>query len=60
MPMDEDQGQTFHPDSKLGLQRDQDETYNLLRDRMFTHTRAYDPELLVKIGMDVDFAVFVE
>lgn len=59
--MDEDQGQTFHPDSKLGLQRDQDvQTDNLLRDRVFTHTRAYDPELLVKIGMDVDFAVFVK
>lgn len=59
--MDEDQGQTFHPYSKLGLQRDQDvQAYNLLRDRVFTHMRAYNSELLVKIGMDVDFAVFVK
>lgn len=32
------------------------QAYNLLRDQVFAHTRAYDPKLLAKIGMNVDSA----
>jgi hypothetical protein len=31
------------------------QAYGILKDRVFTHTRVYDPELLWKKGMDVDF-----
>lgn len=33
------------------------QAYRMLKDRVFAHTRAYDPELARKIGMDVDFGV---
>ena len=32
------------------------QAYTIIKDRSFVHTRAFDPELLIKIGMDKDFA----
>lgn len=32
------------------------QVYAILKDRVFGHIRAYDPNLLTKTGMDVDFA----
>ena len=31
------------------------QAYNLIKNREFIHTPAYDPELLQKIGMDTEF-----
>jgi hypothetical protein len=46
-------------DSDLDLACDREiQAYRMLKDRSFAHTRAYDPELLQKIGMDVDFRKF--
>ncbi len=43
-------------DSDLDLVDDRElQAYYMSKDREFSHTRAYDPELLKKIGMDVDF-----
>ena len=32
------------------------QAYAMLKGRSFGHTRAFDPDLLEKIGMDIDFA----
>ena len=32
------------------------QAYAIIKDRSFVHTRAFDPELLIKIGMYEDFA----
>jgi len=32
------------------------QAYNLIKDHEFIHTPAYDPDLLQKIGMDIEFA----
>ena len=32
------------------------QAYAMIKRRSFGHTRAFDPDLLEKIGMDVDFA----
>uniref|UniRef100_K3Z089 Uncharacterized protein n=1 Tax=Setaria italica TaxID=4555 RepID=K3Z089_SETIT len=41
----------------LDLQGDREkQAYAILKDRAFGHTKAYEPELLEKIGMDIDFA----
>uniref|UniRef100_K4AKP5 Uncharacterized protein n=1 Tax=Setaria italica TaxID=4555 RepID=K4AKP5_SETIT len=41
----------------LDLQGDQEkQAYTILMDRAFGHTKVYDPELLEKIGMNIDFA----
>ena len=43
-------------DTNLNLIGDQElQAYHMLKDRKFSHTRAYDPELLRKTGMDSDF-----
>uniref|UniRef100_A0A0D9YRS4 Uncharacterized protein n=1 Tax=Oryza glumipatula TaxID=40148 RepID=A0A0D9YRS4_9ORYZ len=43
-------------DSDLDLVGDREmQAYHMLKDRFFAHTRAYDPELLRKIGMNLDF-----
>ena len=39
----------------LDLQDDR-EAYAMIENRSFGHTRAFDPDLLEKTGMDVDFA----
>lgn len=39
------------------VDRQEKQTYRMLKNRSFAHTRAYDPELLRKTGMDVDFGV---
>nr|AAK13112.1 Hypothetical protein [Oryza sativa Japonica Group] len=42
-------------DADLDLVGDQEmQAYYMLKDQIFAHTRAYDPELLKKIGMDVN------
>ena len=41
----------------LNLQDDRErQAYAMIKHRSFGHTRAFDPDLLEKIGMDVDFA----
>ena len=41
----------------LDLQDDHErQAYAMIKNRSFGHTRAIDPDLLEKIGMDVDFA----
>ena len=41
----------------LDLQDDRErQAYAMIKNRSFGHTRAFDPDLLKKIGMDVDFA----
>ena len=41
----------------LNLQDDRKrQAYAMIKNRSFGHTRAFDPDLLKKIGMDVDFA----
>ena len=41
----------------LDLEGDQEtQSYNLIKDREFVHMLAYDPILLEKIGMDIEFA----
>ena len=41
----------------LDLQDDRErQAYAMIKNRSFGHTRAFDPDLLEKIGMDVDFA----
>nr|ABA95985.1 hypothetical protein LOC_Os12g08400 [Oryza sativa Japonica Group] len=43
-------------DADLDLVDDREmQAYYLLSDRKYAHTREYSPELLKKIGMDVDF-----
>nr|AAX96457.1 hypothetical protein LOC_Os11g16700 [Oryza sativa Japonica Group]ABA92602.1 hypothetical protein LOC_Os11g16700 [Oryza sativa Japonica Group] len=43
-------------DADLDLVGDRErQAYYIMKDRVFAHTRAYDPELLKKIGMDTDF-----
>ena len=43
-------------DPHLGLEGDQEmQAYNLIKNREFIHTPAYDPDLLQKIGMDTEF-----
>ena len=32
------------------------QAYNLIKNREFVHTPAYDPDLLQNIGMDIEFA----
>ena len=32
------------------------QAYAMIKNRSFGHTKAFDPDLLEKIGMDVDFA----
>jgi hypothetical protein len=32
------------------------QAYTLLKHRSFCHTKAFDPDLLIKIGIDVDLA----
>lgn len=45
-------------DSDLNLRGEREmQAYHMLKDRLFAHTRAYDPELLQKIGIDVDFCI---
>ena len=39
----------------LDLQDDR-EAYAMIENRSFGHTRAFDPDLLERIGMDIDFA----
>ena len=42
----------------LDLQDDRErQAYAMIKNRSFGHTRAFDPDLLEKIGMDVDFAL---
>ncbi|RCV42699.1 hypothetical protein SETIT_9G236800v2 [Setaria italica] len=42
--------------SYLNLQGDREkQAYTIFKDRAFGHTKAYDLELLEKIGMDIDF-----
>ena len=41
----------------LDLRDDREhQAYAMIKNRSFGHTRAFDPKLLEKIGMDVDFA----
>ena len=41
----------------LDLRDDREhQAYAMIKNRSFGHTRAFDPNLLEKIGMDVDFA----
>ena len=41
----------------LDLRNDRErQAYAMLKGRSFGHTRAFDPDLLEKIGMDIDFA----
>ena len=41
----------------LDLQDDREhQAYAMIKNRSFGHTRAFDPNLLEKTGMDVDFA----
>ena len=41
----------------LDLRDDREhQAYAMIKNRSFGHTRAFDPDLLEKIGMDVDFA----
>ena len=43
-------------DPYLDLEGDQEmQSYNLIKNREFIHTPAYDPDLLQKIGMDTEF-----
>ena len=43
--------------SYLDLQDDHErQAYAMLKHQSFGHTKAFDPDLLEKIGMDVDFA----
>nr|BAD28925.1 hypothetical protein [Oryza sativa Japonica Group] len=43
-------------DSDLDLVGDREmQAYHMLKDRLFAHIRAYDPKLLRKIGMNLDF-----
>jgi hypothetical protein len=43
-------------DSDLDLMGEREmQAYHMLKDRSFAHTRAYDPELLRKVGMDLYF-----
>jgi hypothetical protein len=40
----------------LDLEGDRElQSYALIKDRVFSHTLAYDPDLLEKIAMDADF-----
>src|SRR6185295_13217319 len=51
MEIDEDDA------SYLDLRDDRErQAYAMIKNRSFGHTRAFDPELLEKIGMDIDFA----
>ena len=51
-PMEEDDDEPH-----LNLEGDQEmQAYNLIKNREFVHTPAYDPDLLQKIGMDTEFA----
>ena len=51
MEIDEDDA------SYLDLRDDRErQAYTMIKNRSFGHTRAFDPNLLEKIGMDVDFA----
>ena len=44
-------------DPHLDLEGDREmQAYNLIKNREFIHTPAYDPDLLQKIGMDIGFA----
>ena len=44
-------------DSHLVIQGNREnQAYNLLKNRVFNHTRGFDDELLKKTGMDVDFS----
>ena len=41
----------------LDLRSDREcQAYAMIKRRSFGHTRAFDPDLLVKTGMDIDFA----
>ena len=41
----------------LDLQDDREhQAYAMIKHRSFGHTRAFDPDLLEKIGMNIDFA----
>lgn len=39
------------------VDRREKQAYQMLKDRSFAHNRAYDPKLLRKTSMDVDFSV---
>ena len=47
---------TLVSDSQLDLREAREvQAYNLLRHQAFNHTRAFDMDLLARIGMDVEF-----
>lgn len=57
VPMEEDQGE--NPDTDPDVENDHEkQTYVNLKDWVFTQTRAYDPDQLIKTSMDVDFNVW--
>lgn len=57
VPMEEDQGE--NPDTDPDVENDHEkQTYVNFKDWVFTQTRAYDPDQLIKTGMDVDFNVW--
>ena len=42
----------------LNLQDDHErQAYTMIKNRSFGHTRAFNPDLLEKIGMDIDFTL---
>ena len=42
--------------SRSKLKNREHQAYAMIKNRSFGHTRAFDPDLLEKTGMDVDFA----
>jgi len=48
---------SYHEQAKWRARNDRDrQAYAMIKNRSFVHTRAFDPKLLEKTGMDVDFA----
>ena len=53
----EEQQEEAPDDSHIELRGDREfQTYNILKDRVFGHTRVFDEDLLEKTGMDSEFA----
>ena len=67
VPTEEEEQEQEHPmekgdnDPHLDLEGAREtQAYNLIKNYEFIHTRAYDSDLLQKIGMDIKFATILK